>query len=155
MKIIEILKNIFNNKDSNRPDIAVRYLYIENFFNNNNNNNNNIGRDLYIKMQSKRTEGDVNKYCKEFDKLILSIKENGVYKDTTIPINEKKEILDGSHRMACFIYFNLLNFDIKIEKKEKKSNYNFDWFEKNFTKEELSIIKEKYKEIKKRINENN
>lgn len=150
MKIIEILKNIFSNKESNRPDIAVRYLYIESFF-----NNDYIGKNLYIKMQSKRTKGDVNKYCKEFDKLILSIKENGVYKDTTIPINEKKEILDGSHRMACFIYFNLLNFDIKIRKEIKKVNYNFDWFEKNFTKEELSIIKEKYKEIKKRINENN
>lgn len=61
-------------------------------------------------------KNNIDAFVKTFDSLISEIKENGF--DATksvIPISSDNIILDGAHRLACCIYFNIPVSVTKIE----------------------------------------
>ena len=129
-------ENIFN-----RMDIVVRYLAIEEYY-----GKNNYGFGLYEKMQKARGQTVHNIY--RFKDLIKSINENGFSEESSILVDQNLQLIDGSHRLACALYFNVKRIPIKIDPKISDIKYSIDWFEYvGFTKNELKIIEDKQKSI--------
>lgn len=126
----------------NRIDVVVRYLAIEDYF-----EKNEIGYALYKKMQSERDpESDTDLYLEKFKSLIKSFEKQGFDLKHPITVNKKNELVDGSHRLACALYFDVKK--IKIKRSEVlESNYGMGWFEKHFTDQEVTVIKDKFRKL--------
>ena len=131
-------KKVFTKKISDfindkHIDIIVRYLYIKAYIEN---NNYEKYRRLYEKMQIARI-GKCN--IKEFNRLITSFRVNGYLKKYPIPINKKGVMLNGSHRLACCLYFNINPYVVVID--EEDHDYSLDWFKENgFSLDEIKEI---------------
>lgn len=114
-------------------DIIVRYLYIEAYLENKDYEKYKL---LYEKMMYKRVG---KSYFNEFNKIIDSFKTNGYLKEYPIPVNKKHKMLNGSHRLACCLYFNINPYVYEFD--ESDHNYAIDWFKNNdFTTEEIEEI---------------
>lgn len=135
------VKNEFN-----RYDIVVRYLAVENYYQKNKN-----GFLLYEKMQKARKGVEnVQAYTDNLKNLIASFEEKGYDGESEIECDEELWLLDGSHRMAMYLYHDILKIRVKIRSvpKENRPYYGIDWFRDNgFTQEELRQIEQKQEEI--------
>ncbi|MDQ4679244.1 ParB N-terminal domain-containing protein, partial [Stenotrophomonas maltophilia group sp. RNC7] len=119
-------ENIFN-----RMDTIVRYLAIEEYY-----GENNCGFRLYDKMQ--RARGQKIHDIDRFKELIKSIERNGFSKDSSILVDPNLQLVDGSHRLACALYFNLKRISINTQLQPVNIEYSIDWFkDAGFTEEEL------------------
>ena len=117
-----------------RFDLLAKYLYI---FYKERGIKSKFFEDLYsrhIEVFNGFYEADKSnkigkeKFLKSFDDLILSIKEKGIDNNSLIPYSSDNTILDGAHRIAASIYFNL---EIKcVDLNIKSSNFNYKYFEK-------------------------
>ena len=131
------------NGEFNRFDIIVRYLAIHSFI-----NNDDSGIDLYQRMQNKRGSTAFSRPWKEFQKLISSFNKYGY--DNTFPIlvNDDLHIVDGAHRLACALYFNIPFIPIKVNSKLDYSVYSIEWFKENsFSSSEISFLYDQKNEI--------
>lgn len=139
----------YRNNKFNRYDIVVRYLAIEEFF-----GKNNIGFYLYKKIQEKRgfikivDHRSKEDSLERFKNLILNVEKNGFDEFSLIPVDKNQTIMDGSHRVALALFFDVPLIPLKLYKKEFKVDYSMEWFRKNnFSDEEINIIENKRKEI--------
>jgi hypothetical protein len=125
----------------NRMDIIVRYLFIENYF-----GNNNYGYNLYRKMQKKRV--NKNNTSKNFEGLIDSFKSSGFQNNSVIILDQNLQLIDGSHRLACALYFNINSVPIKIQFSNRPIFYGINWFLANgFSRREINLINAKKEEL--------
>jgi len=153
------LDKLFNkqhkNGNFNRMDIVVRYLAIEQYY-----GKNNSGYELYTKMQQKRAQYTGPRKVKnkniqrkshdlsKFKELITDIENNGYNVLEKININHKLKLRDGSHRIACALYFGVKYVPIKFSKSSGAADYGIDWFRSNgFLESEIELINQKYSEI--------
>ena len=146
------------NSSFNRYDIVVRYLAIENHF-----GKNDFGMELYNKLQDKRNEylksigakiasDDLVENKKDkFIPLIESFEKNGFDLKKAISVNEDLGLVDGSHRLACALYFKSEKIAVK-KNQTSKVDYGLDWFEKYFTEKEIELISNKYKQLMSEMN---
>lgn len=112
-----------------RFDVIIKLMYIEAYIKN---KNMDATRKLYlehIRVFNNFNEPDGKKksakdFIEQFNKLICDVKKNGV--KTIIPISNSGEIIDGSHRLAIAIYFNMnipyAIFDVL------DPNFNYEFF---------------------------
>jgi len=96
------------------------------------------GRDVYLDNINAFSAGtfvepgspdknSAEKYLKDFDRLIESIRDDGFDDKTSIvPVGKDNTLLDGSHRIAAAAYFNK-NVTI-IHFPELKRDYDFRYF---------------------------
>jgi len=130
----------------NRFDTIVRILAIEEYF-----GENDYGWRLYEKMQKERVkdfqgEIPVATYRERFEELIKSFKENGYNSKYPIFCNDDNQLMDGSHRLACSIYFK--EKEITVKRAEQATiDYGLKWFEPNFTQEELKYIQDRFNKV--------
>ena len=137
------IKNIKDFITDEHIDIIVRYLYIKSYIE-------GVEYDKYKMMYEKMMKKRVNKsYYNEFNKIIDSFNKHGYLKEYPIPINNKGKMLNGSHRLACCLYFNINPYVCIFD--EEDHEYNIEWFHENgFTSEEIiEIEKTKEKLLKK------
>ena len=108
----------------NRIDVVAKIIYCEYFLNITPSSFNRLFYYLHLKKWNNFKVKDSNKknfsdFEKSFQKIILSIKKKGFDKNKTIiPIDEKNNIIDGSHRVAASI---VLDKKITISKFKVKS----------------------------------
>lgn len=135
-----------------RIDLVVKCYYIEC---REKNQNIDFAIELYKKHIEAFSDGtflehgnqgknSIDKYIEVFDNLINTIKQKGYDSDISIiPIGKNNELLDGSHRVACAIYFNQ---NIRVIKFPKLSvNYGFKFFKARLLDEEyLDFIAKEY-----------
>jgi hypothetical protein len=124
--------------NKNRVDIKIRLLAIEEYF-----KKNDIGYNFYKKMQEKRVRKakiTPTMYLNKFKNLIHSIETTGYDLNNPIVCNKDLFLVDGSHRIACCIYFNIPELSIK-KVKSKNIVYDLNWFKNNFNIDEFNIIK--------------
>lgn len=146
-----LLENSMRN-NMNASDIIVKIMAIENYY-----GKNNYGMDMYNKMQkirvanNKLIEREKANNEEKFIELIKSFEKMGYDKKFPIELNKNLEIFEGSHRVACSIYFNIKEIPVIFNKKvwNLEYDYSLKWFEKNDMKNYTSLIVEKYKEIVK------
>ncbi len=118
---------------SQHIDIIVKYLYVVAYVEQ---KNYAKYRALYEKLQLKRIgKCDIAK----FNELIVSFQKNGFLKAGAIPINKQNKMLNGSHRLACSLYFNINPYVYYID--EEDHDYPVSWLAENdFTDEEIAEI---------------
>lgn len=131
----------------NRYDIVVRYLAVENYY-----KKNECGFELYKKMQAKRVDDSyVPEAIEKFNKLIDSWENEGYKKESEIDCDKDLRLVDGSHRMALCLYFNVEKISCKVRSCVEDIDYGIDWFiENDFSVDEISIIQKKYNELMKK-----
>ena len=138
-------KNICDFISDEHIDIMVKYLYIKAYLEN---NHYEKYKELYEKMQEKRI-GRSN--VKGFNRVINSFKQKGYLKKYPIPINSKGKMLNGSHRLACCLYFNINPYVVEMD--EDDHYYNIDWFKENgFSNDEIREIENLKEQLIKEYN---
>jgi len=117
-----------------RPDMIVRYLFIENYF-----GKNNYGTELYKKMQTARIN-ETQEPVDRFNALIQSYEKNGYNPESYILVSQNMAVRNGSHRGALALYYNT-PLTCFVEKHNNFVQYELSWFRENgFTDEEISLI---------------
>lgn len=132
-----------------RYDIAVRYLFIEQYF-----GKNDFGFSLYEKMQKKRMGANYNSNCiNDFKKNIESYNLNGYDKNSKITIGSGLQLIDGSHRIALGLFFQHYTITATVVPIRTEYDYSLEWFIANdFSTQEIELIKSKYFELEKMCN---
>ncbi len=129
-------KELINKK---RLDLVVKYLYAKEFLERENNYySTSVYKDLYIRHILMRNMGiepqreyekndkiSVDKFCDDFEKLIISVKENGYDKNYPVYINKNGLPENGAHRIAVSA---LLNKEIPVIESELGWEWDFTWF---------------------------
>lgn len=136
-------------EDFSRYDIAVRYLFIEQYF-----GKNDFGFSLYEKMQKKRMGANYNSNCiNDFKKNIESYNLNGYNKNSKITIGSGLQLIDGSHRIALGLFFKHFTITATVVPIRTEYDYSLEWFIANdFSNQEIELIKSKYLELEKMCN---
>lgn len=134
--------------DFNRADIAVKYFAIESYM-----REESEGIELYKKMQQERlklTDLQAEEEWDRFKRLIDSVRENGYEKDSYIVCDEAMKIMDGAHRAALCLYFNILMLPVKITPQKYENDYRIQWFwNHKFLTSEIQNIEQKIERIMK------
>lgn len=94
-----------------RYDVFIKYYYVEAYITK---KDYELAKEIYlnhIQSFNNFTEPDGSKnnsedFLQNFNNLIENIKSSGINK-TIIPITKQGEIIDGAHRLAIALYFNL------------------------------------------------
>ena len=133
-----MLSNEYNKNDLfMRYDIIIRYKTIENYI-----CKQNDAFDTYDKMQLTRNYiNKVRHNSERFAKLIDSVKTLG-FNETIISISSNGRLIDGSHRLAVALFFDVNTVKINLNRHESKIvDYSLSWFKKNsFTQYELNSL---------------
>lgn len=137
--------------DYQRLDVVVKYLAIENYY-----NKNDYGFALHQKLQSLRQrqsenmpEGYEKLSSEAFKDLIRSVEKEGFWESAEITCDSRLFLLDGAHRLAVCLYFNVPNVRVKVVDQEiNVLPFTLDYLRKGgFTEEEIRIIREKAEEL--------
>ena len=132
----------------NRYDVIVRLLSIENY-----QNDKTYDFKLYKKMQDLRVAEknfETVDYVSRFKHLIDSFEERGFDKNSPIILNSQSRLINGAHRLAISLYYNISHLPCVYSRNINELNticeYGIEWFIKNnFNFEEISIIENRYK----------
>lgn len=136
-------------------DVYFRMAVIEEYF-----NNNNQIWDLYDNMQFTRANlirfvpKHMINHKDKFIELINSIKDNGFDSESPLLVNKDYMVIDGAHRMACALYFNI--DDVFIKTTDEYINfipneYTKKWFEENNLSECIPYAEKQKEKIKELI----
>lgn len=135
-----------------RPDMIIRYLFIENYYGVQHNGID--AADMYIRMQDfRRYEGYGQIAADKFVNLI-KIFENKGY-NPAYPIETDKSLLirDGSHRTALAVYFNAPFVSVHPSDTPFAFAQKLALFENNgFSDVEKQYISDKYAQLLKKHN---
>lgn len=117
-------------------DVFVRYGYAEALVHGNMDEEYKYWKELYSRMQEARIGYS---RTKDFDMLIYSFEKHGFDPKHPIPVDQRYEILDGSHRLACAALFDVRP---RVEVYGVDSHmYEREWFSKmGFGEEELQRV---------------
>lgn len=146
-------EEIINEK---RIDIIVKYYYIKA---RESGHNLGLAREIYEKHIEAFSDGtfqehgnkdknSIEQYISTFNQLIDDFKENGFDEDKSyIPVGKDNEMLDGSHRAACALYYKQ---KIKVVKfPDLGVSYDFEFFRKRHLDEfYLDFIAKEYVNLK-------
>lgn len=129
-EILEIkAKNFLSH---NRFDLAIKLIYLEMI-----NNNVSFSEKIYKKHIHALTNGkfkeygnsdknSFNKFIKVFQQIFKDIKTNGFNSSKSIiPLSKNFLLENGSHRVACAIYFDMYVKCIHLNKIDQIYDYNF------------------------------
>lgn len=135
-----------------RIDLIVKYYYIKS---RETGEDVEFAKELYGKHIEAFTDGtfeehgnkeknSLDKYLEIFDELIDSFKEEGFNAERSVlPIGGNNELLDGSHRTACALYFETEVTVMKFP--ELSVDYGFDFFRRRLLDEMyLDFIAKEY-----------
>ena len=135
-------KQIRSNK-FNRYDLMVRYMAIESVF-----SENDDGYELYDRMQVKRGNTPHADPMRIFRNLIHNMKFKGFDLHSPIIVDEHLNLVDGAHRLACALFFNIKNVPIRVSKGYFDAFYGIEWFQDNeFSEIDIKLLDQKKKEI--------
>ncbi|WP_232710876.1 tetratricopeptide repeat protein [Halomonas sp. 141] len=133
----------------NRFDIYFKILYIESFFKKHVNSSIDL-EALYLRHIYLRTKGvepfsnvktNLQKYILEFKSLIRSFQANGFDFCFPIPLAKNDELLNGAHRLAVSLYFDIKNISFVYLSRDVGINWDFNWFvDKGFNRDELNEL---------------
>lgn len=149
IKVADLLKKQILDGEFNRYDIIVRLISVEEYL-----KDDNYNFKLYKKMQHKRMRADparCHEYITQFKTLIKSIHDHGFEEGCPILIGNTLHIIDGSHRMACCLHYNVQYITAKVHERDMYAPYNIKWFHDNlFTFKEIKKINKRWEELKEK-----
>ena len=132
---------------SNRYDMIVRLLAIENYY-----GKNDFGWDLYRKQQNIRKGEDWQNAESRFRALIKSYEEKGYDENSEIQIGSDLRLWDGSHRMALAMYHKHYQISCQVMPASRPVYYGINWYlENDFSLAEIAKMQERYELLKNEI----
>ena len=143
-----------------RIDIAAKLYYIDSYVKK---ESMEFAKEIYSKHIEAFTRGrfiedgneeknSLDKYYKEFNYLIDTIRDKGFDDSISIlPVGKNGELLDGSHRAACAIYFNKKVTIAKAKKEIRRFDYSF-FKKRKLSNELLGYMAIEYVKYKKNNN---
>lgn len=139
-------KALFIDGECIRHDVIVRFIAVEHYM------LMGIVDPLYKKLQERRmatmAKGRKVSYNpKRLTRLVDAFKRDGFRANTPIILGLNEQIIEGAHRLACCIYFNINPVPIEKWSDKNGSQEHRSWFIQNFTEEELKIIDKKKEEL--------
>ena len=128
-----------------RYDMIVRLLAVENYF-----NINDFGFDMYSRMQGARVKPEyVSESVERFKKLIASYETKGYNNASEIELDSQLHLIDGSHRMALAMYYDIKTINAKVRTYQVDVFYSIEWFKINgFSDRECEILRNRYEQLK-------
>lgn len=136
-------------------DIYFRMAVIEEYL------KGNVGIwDLYNKVQKIRCSQikhiplEMQNHKYEFIHLINSIKTYGYDYNYPILLNKDGLIIDGAHRMACSLFFDIPLISVCIDKSSLEhipSDYSMKWFEKNNLSECILFAEKQQEKVRGKL----
>ena len=146
---IEIAELFFQHNSKTgfkRFDIIVRLLAIDNYF-----GKNDYGFDFYCRMQaSRKSKRWVSPSVERFRSLIESYAKNGYNEKSKIILDENLQLVDGSHRIAMAIYYQIPTITALVRSRRYDVFYGIEWFKVNgFTDKECQILVKRFESLKK------
>ena len=146
-----LLKHSMKN-NLNASDVIIKLLAIENYF-----GENDFGFELYNKMQKIRVLNNpkvpnYRAYNKaRFIKIINSFQKEGFNDKHPIIINNEFMLFEGTHRMACALYFKIKRIPVTFDERmiNLKTDYSINWFKKNNLEDYEPHIIKRYKRLLK------
>lgn len=135
MPTAALLGGQFIDNEFSRYDLLLRYLTVKSIAE---------GRDDYLQeyrlMQQARVKKDTEVNIKS---LVESINEKGFMTRYPIPINREGLLIQGAHRLACALYYDIREIPVSILPDLKKIYYGRKWFEDiNFDQDLLTKLDE-------------
>lgn len=137
-----------DNNELMRMDIIVRYLVVESYKYGVFSRGSIDALGLYKKMQETRITNKTNygsTAVNQYMELIESFEKKGYDSNSYITVDKNLTIIDGSHRLALSLYFDIPLLSILIINTEfNGKDYSIDWFFKNgFSTDEIKLIQNK------------
>lgn len=127
--------------NSNRLDLAVRYLVAKDMLNEVYNEDNLSLYSRMLLVRSNAYEGEhyfaeykregTKEYIASMKKLCASMKDKGFDKDKFIPIGDNKIFLNGAHRTAVALALDEDIWVKHLEGQNGATNFGIKWFEEN------------------------
>jgi len=118
-----------------RYDVLMKYLTIDAIL-----KNDNEFLKQYNQMQKKRAEIYT---LEDFRRLVYSIKEKGFLNSYPIPISKNGQMIEGSHRLACALHFNIEEVPVIVSGATEGGYYGMQWFLTNgFNKKTIELLEE-------------
>lgn len=127
-----LLGNHFIKNEFCRYDIILRYLTVKSL-----EEQRFDYIEKYRKMQKERVDRET---FYQFASLLESIKKNGFANKYPITVNKNGMIIDGSHRLATALYYNISEVPIKIINSKKNVYYGLKWFKSRFNETDLDNL---------------
>ena len=136
-----------------RPDLIIRYLFIEEYFGENTSHINGIA--LYKKMQDfRRKNSSGDEMIERFTKVIKSYQQNGHMASHPVEVDRNLFIRDGSHRTAAAMYLGLDEITVHYTEIDLPVAKKLAVFEENgFTDEEKQLVADKTQQLLDRYNQ--
>lgn len=143
IEVKELLQKQYDGISFSRYDIVVRLLAVKEYY-----GDNTFGWFLYRKMQNERIyEGYAELSVERFIQLIKSYEANGYDTVSEILVDKNLKLVDGSHRIALAIYYNLSYIKVRIVDEEVANGFGIDWFKKRFDTEDCKRLIDEYEKI--------
>ena len=134
-----------------RYDVIIRLLAIENHY-----NKNNYGWMLYEKLRKRQLQtNNVTKEIIQFRNLIYSYEKYGYDSQSEIFIDKRKQLVNGSHRLALALYHGYTSITCRIIRHKATADYSLGRLKNmGFTDIEMRYIIDRYNRLKKVLDEN-
>lgn len=130
----------FKGNSFNRYDIIMRYLSIKKM-----DMNPNDSLNEYRMMQKERVNNNTEE---DFRMLISNIVNNGFSTKYPLSIDLNANLIDGSHRLACSLYYNIEQIPYSVIRSKSDIHYELDWFRKySFDSSVLTELEETKKKL--------
>ena len=123
-------------------DVIINLLAIENIC-----GKNDYGLDIYKRVKKYRNGGmsdeEIEKDIEKFKILINNIEKNSYDRNCAIKLTRNYFISNGSHRVACCLYFGINKISYRFIKK-RPLEFHLDWLKENgFSGEEIDRLHKK------------
>lgn len=131
MPTAALFGNQFLNGEFARYDVLLRYLAVKSI-----DEGNEEFKPFYVRMQKERVGLDT---YSDLINLVCSIRQKGFLSRYPIPITEEGLLVDGAHRLACALYFQVEEVPVTIRHSREKIDYGRQWFVERGFAEKLLI----------------
>lgn len=126
-----------------RYDVYIKYFYVKSYMES---NNYNLAKKIYLShikafnnfIEPDGTKKNQKDFINSFNKLINSIRKKG-FSETIIPISKTGIPIDGAHRLAICLYFNIKVSFIVFDLLDGKYDRNF-FYERGMSKKYINTI---------------
>lgn len=150
-----LFHNLRNADNFNQGNVLIKYHVIKGYYG----GNDDESWSLYDEMMHARVKScqfvDDSYYDHKeaFVELIQSFEINGFLKEYPIMVNDNLDMLDGTHRLACALYFDIKQVPVIVngEGVYGIAEFKMDWFKDMGFERHIEVINEELDYLYQRL----
>lgn len=150
-----LFHNLRSADNFNQGNVLIKYHVIKNYYG----DNDEESWSLYDEMMHARVKScqfvDDSYYDhkEEFVELIHSFENNGFMEEYPIMVNDNLDMLDGTHRLACALFFDIKQIPVIINGDGVYgiAEFKMDWFKNMGFERHIEVINEELDYLYQRL----